>query len=263
MNFRSDGSSIHQTGEKGVDLFDGKTLAGWTNCSIGKAGEATIVDGEIDLFRENKFFFVIPKSIRTSSSRRKSSCLRGKPTPASCSVAMSNSTRFSSIGERAMDRSLHDPVDFSIKRGGAGSAPKSRRIRPPSSNSWKIPKNSSSAILMGLAALTASALAQNDPAKGILVSECITASSEKTLIDKTANNEAQALEIYFPVGRQASQKRSVMLFFHGGSWKSADSNLFCYDEEYFCKTRTGCGIRPLPNPHRCRRTGFEVMRTAT
>jgi hypothetical protein len=42
------------SGEKWVSLFDGKTLTGWTNPY--DSGEATVVDGTIQLVADKKFF---------------------------------------------------------------------------------------------------------------------------------------------------------------------------------------------------------------
>ena len=48
------GASIDTNAQKWVDLFDGKTLNGWTNPY--NHGEAKVVDGEINLTSNDKFF---------------------------------------------------------------------------------------------------------------------------------------------------------------------------------------------------------------
>ncbi len=47
--------------EKWVDLFDGKTLDGWAINPVGRGGEAKIVDGEIHLVGDRKFFLCTAK----------------------------------------------------------------------------------------------------------------------------------------------------------------------------------------------------------
>lgn len=47
--------------EKWVDLFNGKTLDGWTIHPAGRGGEAKVIDGEIHLVGEKKFFLCAAK----------------------------------------------------------------------------------------------------------------------------------------------------------------------------------------------------------
>src|SRR5210317_1747568 len=50
-----------QAGEEGWnDLFDGRTLTGWTN--VYDWGEAKVVDGEIQLTADKKFFLCTEKT---------------------------------------------------------------------------------------------------------------------------------------------------------------------------------------------------------
>lgn len=50
------GSASIKAEEKWVDLFDGKTLNGWAINPVGRGGEAKVIDGEIHLVGEKKFF---------------------------------------------------------------------------------------------------------------------------------------------------------------------------------------------------------------
>jgi hypothetical protein len=53
-------SSTHAGDDGWVDLFDGKTLTGWTN--VYEWGEAKVVDGEIHLIADKKFFLTTEKT---------------------------------------------------------------------------------------------------------------------------------------------------------------------------------------------------------
>ncbi|MFC2115088.1 DUF1080 domain-containing protein [Bacteroidota bacterium] len=53
-------SSFQTRAQEWVDLFDGKTLNGWTNPY--DRGEATVVDGEIHLQADDKFFLCTEKT---------------------------------------------------------------------------------------------------------------------------------------------------------------------------------------------------------
>jgi Domain of Unknown Function (DUF1080) len=55
------GSASIQAEENWVNLFDGKTLEGWTISPEGRGGEAKIVDGEIHLVGDRKFFLCTAK----------------------------------------------------------------------------------------------------------------------------------------------------------------------------------------------------------
>jgi hypothetical protein len=52
-------SSVHAENSGWVDLFDGKTLTGWTN--VYDWGEAKVADGEIHLTADKKFFLTTEK----------------------------------------------------------------------------------------------------------------------------------------------------------------------------------------------------------
>lgn len=54
------GTSSHTKAQTWVDLFDGKTLTGWVNPY--EWGEAEVVDGEIHLTSDDKFFLVTEKT---------------------------------------------------------------------------------------------------------------------------------------------------------------------------------------------------------
>ena len=54
------GATINTNAQKWVKLFDGKTLNGWTNPY--EYGESKVVDGEIHLVANKKFFLVTEKS---------------------------------------------------------------------------------------------------------------------------------------------------------------------------------------------------------
>jgi Domain of Unknown Function (DUF1080) len=47
--------------ERWVDLFDGKTLNGWAINPVGRNGEAKVIDGEIHLVGDQKFFLCTAK----------------------------------------------------------------------------------------------------------------------------------------------------------------------------------------------------------
>lgn len=53
-------ASFHSNAQVWVDLFDGKTLSGWMNPY--NRGEAKVVDGEIHLTSNDKFFMVTEKT---------------------------------------------------------------------------------------------------------------------------------------------------------------------------------------------------------
>ena len=53
-------STLHAKNSGWIDLFDGKTIAGWTNPYAH--GEASVVDGEIHLVANKKFFLCTEKT---------------------------------------------------------------------------------------------------------------------------------------------------------------------------------------------------------
>lgn len=55
------GSASIQAEEKWVDLFDGKTLTGWAINPADRGGEAKVIDGEIHLVGDKKFFLCSAK----------------------------------------------------------------------------------------------------------------------------------------------------------------------------------------------------------
>ena len=60
--FTACGCLAAQAEEKWVDLFDGKTLTGWAIAPAGRGGEAKVVDGEIHLVGDKKFFLCTDKT---------------------------------------------------------------------------------------------------------------------------------------------------------------------------------------------------------